>query len=284
MLLKKKDEKLTILLLIALMITFLYVYVSTLINLAKGWYSSDDYSHGFLIIPICLYLIWRKKDRLCLNLREYSNVGLVVVTFSLCAFMASTITGIITLESLSLVLFIGGGIAFLLGMKNFKIMSFPIFFLLFMIPVPDQIYSAATIPLQLFVSKSSVLFLQLFDIPVLREGNVIEMPGHTLEVVQACSGLRSMISLFTLSLLFGYLTLRSNFLRGVVFLASVPIAILTNVIRVITMGVSFHSYNFDLTKGGAHTVVGLVLFIISLTLLYLLQRILSIWDNPLTAE
>ena len=262
-----------------LFLAFLLAFYPVWRQLVLTWYESEEYSHGFLIIPVSLYIIWTKRDRLMFGQGATTALGFFLVVLSLLIYIFSQLSGILTLQSVSMMLFIFSGVYYLFGAKTFKQLLFPLLFLLFMIPIPSQIYSAMTIPLQLFVSKASVGFVKLLEVPVFLEGNIIHLPGQTLEVVQACSGLRSMTSLVTLSAVFAYFTLKTNVLRGILFVAGVPVAVLVNVIRVVMMICAFHFLNYDLTEGTLHTVFGVLIFIISLLLIFLLGRGLSRWDK-----
>jgi exosortase len=178
-----------------------------------------------------------------------------------------------------MVLFIVGSIVFLFGFRILKETLFPLFILLFMIPVPSQIFSAATIKLQLFVSQASSLLVSFLGIPLFREGNVIQLPERTLQVVQACSGLRSLITLLTLSAVFGYFTLRSNLLRTVLFFSGVPIAVFVNIVRVTLLICFLHFLGLDLTHGTAHTWFGLGIFGLALVLLFMIKGLIARWDT-----
>ena len=178
-----------------------------------------------------------------------------------------------------MVLLLAGSVIYLYGLPMLKETLFPLFLLLFMIPFPSQIYSQLTMPLQLFVSKASVGAASLLGLPIHREGNVIRLPDQTLQVVQACSGLRSMISLLALSAIFGYLTLRSNLLRALLFFAGVPAAIFVNIIRVLLLILAFHYFNYDLTHGTIHTTFGIGIFVLALVFLALMRGVLCTWDS-----
>ena len=140
-------------------------------------------------------------------------------------------------------------------------------------------YSSLTIPLQLLVSKISIGVAHLMGVSVLREGNVIHLPQQTLEVVQACSGLRSMMSLLTLSTVFGYLTLNSNLLRGALVLTAVPAAIFVNIVRVTAIILTLYFFNFDLLSGSLHTLTGVFIFLLSLIIIMATRGVFSIWDT-----
>ena len=259
--------------------TFILAYFPVWKRLVLIWYNSDDYSHGFFIIPICIYLLWRKRNVLAEIPNKPSLWGLALVIFSLLMYLFAHFAEIMTIASFSMVLLLAGVMIYFYGGLMFKELLFSLFLLLFMIPVPAQIYSKLTIPLQLFVSRASVDISSLFGLPIYREGNVIHLPGQTLQVVQACSGLRSIISLLTLSAIFAYITLKSNLLRTILFFSGVPVAILVNIIRVLLMIVAFYHFNYDLTTGIAHTVFGMIIFILALISISIIREILSIWDK-----
>ncbi|MBU0993949.1 MAG: exosortase [Proteobacteria bacterium] len=263
---------------------FIIAYFPVLKSLILFWNSSDDYSHGFFIIPISCYIVWQKKDALKKIPASSSFSGLVIVVVSLLIYVLATYAEISTVKSLSIVPFLGGSILYLFGFRMLKAVMFPILFLLFMIPVPGQIYSSLTIPLQLFVSKISVGISSMLGIPIYRDGNVIHLPDHTLQVVQACSGLRSLMSLLTLSAVFGYFTLKSNILRSILFATAIPTAICVNIVRVFMMTAAFYYFQYDLTEGTVHTAFGMIIFILALAIIVLIGKILSIWDNSATQE
>jgi len=179
---------------------------------------------------------------------------------------------------------LAGGVIYFYGFQMFKELLFPLFLMLFMIPVPSQIYATLTIPLQLFVSAVSAGAARILGIPVFREGNVISLPEYTLQVVEACSGLRSMIALLTLSAVFGYLTLRSNFLRTILFVTGIPAAIVVNIFRVLLMIAAFYYFQYDLTLGSVHTVFGVVIFILALAIIAGMKGLLSFWDTSADPE
>ena len=188
-----------------LVLVFVLVFLPTWRNLVLAWSSSDDYSHGFLIVPLCLYVLWLKREQISSSeVRPIWSMTPVVV-FALLLYLVAHYAEILTLAPLAMILFIGASLLFLFGTQIFKLCLFPVFLLVFMVPVPAQIYAALTIPLQLLVSKATAFSAVLMGVPVLREGNVLYLPEHTLQVVQACSGLRSIMALLTLGTVVGYL-------------------------------------------------------------------------------
>jgi len=248
-------------------------------RLILTWYNSGEYSHGFFIVPLCCYIIWRKKDDLAGIPARPSAWGLAIIVFALFIYLFAHFARIMTLTSLSMIMVIAGVPIYFYGFVMFRHLLFPIFLLLFMIPIPLQIYASLTVPLQLFVSKVTVGILSLWNIPIFREGNVIKIPGHTLQIVDACSGLRSMITLLLLGAVLGYLTIKSLFLRMVLFISAVPIAIFVNVVRVLFLIIAYYYFNYDLTIGTIHVLFGLIIFILDLIFIFAVKGVLSIWDR-----
>lgn len=254
---------------------FIFAFFPVWQSLINAWMQSEDYSHAFLILPISMYLAWEKKEQLAQILVSPSWYGLLLVFCSSILFLFAFFAGITTLSSLALVLSIIGIVIGLTGWKITKVLLFPLLFLLLMIPIPSQIYYAATTPLQLLVSQISVSLASLIDVPIYREGNVIHLPNRTLQVVAACSGMRSMIALSTLSLVYGYISLRSNSLRALLVLSALPVAILINIVRVMAMILAFYYYDYNLTDGSPHTYLGLFVFILAMLLIVSIQKIMS---------
>ena len=252
--------------------TFLAAFLPVVTSLFGAWSGSDDNSHGFLVIPIALYIVRRKRESIIVEESACSWPGLVVAALSLAVYLFAQAGEIITLASLTLISFLGGSVIFLFGYRVFRVLLFPLFLLLFMIPVPAQILATLTIPLQMLVTKAAVTLSTLAGIPLYREGNVILHAQGTFEVVQACSGLRSITALLMLGAVFGYFTLGSNFLRTLLFVSAVPIAVLVNILRVFSMVAALHFLGSDLTHGAPHTVLGIVVFGIAVGFFLLVQK------------
>jgi len=278
--LENQEKKLTVYVALFLLVTvFIMVFFPTWKSLFNAWSSSDDYSHGFLIVPLSLYFIWQKKENLAAVTVKPSWFAFPLILLSLVLYLVSQYAGILTLAPFAMILFIGSSVIFLFGCQLFNICLFPLFLLLFMIPVPGQIYAAITIPLQLFVTKVTVFIASSIGIPILREGNVLSLPEHTLQVVQACSGLRSIMTLLTLGIVIAYFSLKSNLLRTILFFLAIPIAILVNVVRVLLMVIAFYYYNFDLATGTIHTVFGGVIFGLAMLLFIFSRRGLALCEK-----
>ena len=262
-----------------LLAIFIIAFFPVWKGLIKGWYNSEEHSHGFFIIPSSLFILWQKKNELSQIPIQPSKWGLVLIIFSLFLYIFAHFAEIRSVASFSMALLLPGVVIYLYGYSMLREILFPLSFLLFMIPIPAQIYSTLTIPLQLFVSKVSVGITHLFSIPVYRTGNVLHLPDRTLQVVQACSGLRSMMSLLALSAMFGYFTLRSNLLRSILFVSGIPAAIIVNIFRIVLIVLAFYYFNYDLVQGTVRTVFGMGIFVLALIIIVFFKGVLSIWDT-----
>lgn len=267
-----KDNRFLIVLLGLFVLVFGIVFSPTWQGLFHAWSSSDDYSHGFLIVPLSLYFVWQKREDLRAATIKTSWFLFPLVLIALFLYLVAQYAEIVTLASLSMIFFLGSSLLFIFGVQVFKLCCFSLFLLFFMVPVPAQIYAIITIPLQLFVTKITVYIASSIGIPILREGNVLYLPEHTLQVVQACSGLRSIMSLLTLGIVIGYVSLKSNLLRTVLTLFAIPIAIFVNIVRVFLMVIAFYYFNFDLAVGMIHLLFGVAIFCLALLLFVLFRK------------
>jgi exosortase len=258
---------------------FLAAFLPVLTGLVQTWAHSDDYSHGFLIVPLAAYILWQKREPLLNAPVRGSWSGLLVATGSLLAYVVAQEGEIETLLSVSMIFFLWGAVIFLFGYSIFRVCLFPLLILFFMIPVPAQIIAALTIPLQLLVTKATALLASSAGIPIYCEGNVIHHSRGTFEVVQACSGLRSITALLTLGAVFGYFSLSSNFLRTILLVSAIPIAIAINILRIFVMVAAINFLGIDLTVGTPHTMLGLVLFGVAVAIFVLIRKGLALWDR-----
>ena len=260
---------------------FVLVFHGRLSALFHTWAANEDYSHGFLIIPISLYLIWRMRQDLT-TLKKYSSKsGLAIIVISLFLYSVGVWGGIATLASVAMVFTIFGIVIYLYGYEVTKRLAFPLFFLLFMIPIPSQIYASLTIPLQLLVTKISTTILAFTGMPVHAEGNLVLLPNNKLQVVNACSGLRSMISILTLSALFGHLMLNSFWSKFCLLLSGIPISIFVNIIRIILLAVLSNFFTMDISSEPFHSLMGVTIFILAFIFLFAFKSVLS-WIEKTT--
>lgn len=258
-----------------LLTAFALLYFPVFIGLVRGWIASDDNSHGFLILPVASYMLWQQRGTLTAQPVDGSWVGLPLAIFSLFMFLFAKLGAVVSLYPVSMITFILSTVIFLFGFSMFRQCLFPLFFLFFMVPVPSQIYAALTNPLQFIVTRITVALASMLGVVVYHEGNVIHLTDMTFQVVQACSGLRSIMSMLTLGAIFGYFTLRTPLMRLILIAAGVPIAIAVNIFRVFSMVIAYNYLKLNLTEGALHTVLGLFVFLLGLLFFILLQKVLA---------
>ena len=241
-------------------------YAPVLMFLAKQWADSEDMGHGFFVPIVAGFIVWQRRAALAAIKPVVNYWGLVVVVFGALFMVLGTLGAQIFIARVAFLISLAGIVLFMGGTQMTKAVAFPLFLLLFMIPIPSMIYARITLPLQLFASAVAENILALLGIPVLRDGNVLELASQRLSVVEACSGIRSLLSLSFLSLVYGYFFDRKAWMRWVLLAATIPIAIAANATRVTLTGL-ISEYRTDLAEGFFHTLEGLVLFGVSLALL-----------------
>ena len=260
----------------ALALSATLLYWPVLVRLVSDWRTDDNYSHGFLIVPIAAYLAWERRARLASAVPRPSMLGLLVALGSLATLVAGLLGAELFLTRVSLIGLVAGSVLFLLGWNHLRILFFPIAFLLLMVPIPAIIFNQIAFPLQLIASRFGEVVVRLFDIPVLREGNVITLANTQLEVAEACSGIRSLISLLTLGIVYGYFMDRRTWVRVIVALATVPVAIVANGLRVAGTGVAAHYYGPEAAQGFFHTFSGWIVFLAAFVMLFVVQRLVQV--------
>jgi exosortase len=253
-----------------------WLYSSILFHLAKQWSNDPNFSHGFFVPAFSLFVLWQDRDRLAREPRDPSSWGLLIVVFALVVLVAGVLGAELFLSRVSLLLLIAGLVIFLRGWHWFRAVLFPWAVLFLMIPIPEIVFSQITFPLQILASKVAALLLPLLGVPVLREGNVINLPAMPLEVVEACSGIRSLLSLVTLAIIYGYLVETRTWVRVVLALAAIPIAVAANSLRIVGTGLLVQYWDPDKAEGFFHTFSGWLIFVVALAMLFLFHRLLVI--------
>jgi exosortase A len=271
----ERYNKINILSLIIFLIAFGFLYWQTIYRMVIIWQNDSNYSHGFLIPFIAGYILWQKRDRIKNVAASPSNLSILIVIAGLLVYLIGNLSGESYTMRFSMLIVLAGTILFTYGIGLFKVVSFPFFYLIFMLPLPYILYDSVAFPLKLFVSKISVDFLKLIDVLVLREGNIIYLADTTLEVVDACSGIRSIISLLALSTFLAYLTQKKWIKRIVLVVLAVPIAIFVNSLRVIGTGVLADKYGAEVAEGFFHEFAGLMIFGVAIVMLVLSAIILG---------
>lgn len=245
-------------------------------KLVNDWSVDENYSHGFLIVPIALYLVWERRTKLAAEPLRPSALGLLVVVGSIAVLAAGILGAELFLTRIALLGTLVGAVLFLAGWTWLRILAFPLAFLLLMVPIPAIIFNQVAFPLQLLASRFGEASLMLAGVPVLREGNVITLSNTSLEVAEACSGIRSLISLLTLAIVYGYLIEQRTWARVALALASIPVAIVANGVRVAGTGIAAHYVGPEAAQGFFHTFSGWLVFVVAFVLLFAVQRLISL--------
>jgi exosortase len=254
---------------------FALVYWDVVAKLVLAWYTDDNYSHGFLIVPLALYLAWERRARFRSAEMRPSAIGLVVVAASLAVLMGGILGSELFTTRVSIIGTLVGVLLFLFGWARLRVLAFPVALLLLMIPIPSIIFNQIAFPLQIFASRVGESALEVVNIPVLREGNVLILANTTLEVAEACSGIRSLVSLITLAIVFGYFTDSRPWVRALIAVSAIPIAVLTNGARVAGTGIAAHYYGAAAAEGFFHEFAGWLVFMSAFVLLGLVQQLIA---------
>lgn len=253
----------------------LLVYWGVLAGLVEAWSTDDNYSHGFFIVPLAAYFAWERRRAFAAAPVRPAWVGLVVVAGSLLMLAGGLLGAELFLSRVSIVFALAGSLLFLFGWPRLRIVLFPLAFLLLMVPLPALIFNKIAFPLQLVASHVGEYTISSLEIPILREGNVLILANATLEVAEACSGIRSLVSLFTLGIVFGYFVDQRPWVRAVIALSAIPVAILANGLRVASAGVAAHNFGAAGVEGLFHEFSGWVVFIVAFLMMLGLQRLLQ---------
>lgn len=260
-------------------IALLLVYLPVIYDLLTVWYEDANYSHGFLVPLISAYLIWNKRRELSAIQMSIEKSGLIYIVIGSLLFIVGNAASEYFTVRFALIFTLFGLIYFYFGTDIIRRTWFEILFLLFMIPVPYVIYFSATFPMQLLASKVTVFLLDGLGMPIIRQGNIIHLANQSLEVAEACSGLRSLISLLALGAIYAYLTQKRFSGKIILFSATVPIAVIGNTFRVFITTIIVYAFEIDVTVEPVHSILGTSVFAVALILLLvsgaLLKRMLK---------
>src|SRR6266852_7893258 len=291
-----------------------FVYFTVLLKLGRDWWSDENYSHGLLVPFVIGFILWHERKRLAAaQVQPQVWLGVAGVSVALVMLWAGVAGAELFVQRMSIVLMLASVAIYFWGFRLLSLLAVPLTLFVLSIPIPQIVFNKIAFPLQLFASQCAVSAMQLFDISVLRQGNVIElMPlgAHEpkrLAVVEACSGIRSLMTLVTLAVVYAYFTgprrgpkggdqgLRSSWFRNfaiwrslILVVAAVPIAILTNALRVSGTGVLAHYYGTRVADGFFHTFSGWVIYVVAALLLFatgwVIDRAVKVFSSGVAAE
>jgi exosortase len=250
------------------------VYFPILSKLVLQWSTDDDVSHGFFVPLVAGYIAWQRREKL-LNMEwkpAWWGIGLLIWA-GLQAYLGM-LGAELFLQRTAFLFSLVGVLLILGGTAVVRQLAFPLLLLPFMIPLPTVVYNQITFPLQLFASWVAEKSLDVLNIPVIRDGNILELASQKLSVAEACSGIRSLLSLTFLSQVYAYFFDRKLWMRWVLLVATIPIAIIANSARVTLTGV-FSEIDPSLAEGFFHEAEGWVIFVVALVILVVVHQLLN---------
>jgi exosortase len=251
------------------------LYAPILKALVLQWWSDPDYGHGFFVPIISGYVLWHQRARWTNSEVKPSNFGFLVMLAGIVLLLGGSLGAELFTSRFSLLVLLAGMVLFLAGWKRLRAVSFPLGFLVLMIPIPVIIYNQITFPLQLLASRVATFWLEAMQVPVLREGNVLILPNYSLEVVEACSGVRSLMTLITLAVAYAYFVESRRWVRYALPVLMVPIAIVSNAFRIMGTGVLTYHLGPVAAEGFFHEFSGWIIFLVALVLMLFCHMILN---------
>ena len=245
--------------------------------MVKVWYTDSDYSHGFLIPFISAYIIWTNREKIFTIRIKPDNLGLLVLFIGLSVYILGIIGAEFFTMRFSMIPVILGIVYYLCGREMVKNVLLPVGFLVCMIPIPAIVFNLVAFPLKLFAANIATFVIQFINIPVIRDGNIIHLTDLSLEVADACSGIRSLMSMIALGVAYAYIFQKSMLKRTILVLCIVPITIITNVARVTGTGILAHYVGPAAAQGFFHEFAGIVVFLVAFAMFISVATILRIW-------
>lgn len=255
------------------------LYAPVISGLLRQWYEDPNYSHGFVVPLFSVFLLWMDRSRLLKIPLKPSNLGLVGIAGSIVLLILGSLAAELFVSRMSFLILLWSIVVFFAGWQMLRSCAFPLGFLVFMIPLPAIIYYQITFPLQLLASWFAGVSLDLLQVPALRDGNIIVLPNYTMEVAEACSGIRSLFSLLAVACAYTHLTERSNWKRVLLVVLMIPIAILSNGLRIVGTGVLTYLYGQRYAEGFFHMFAGWMIFLTAFVFLLFAHRLIALFGR-----
>ncbi len=251
-------------------LAILACYASTLRGMFAQWWTDEDMSHGFLVPIVILWIVWRERERWRTLRTEPNGWGFALLALAAGLQFAGALGVGLFVSSLAFLVSVVGAVLCLGGLGWLRALAFPLVLVLFMLPKLAIVYNQATLPLQLLASRIAAGILTFAGIGVIREGNILDVGGHRVAVVEACNGIRYLLSLGFMAVVFAYLSDSKPWMRSALLMAAVPVAILANGVRVAVAG-----WLPSLESGVPHAVAGWFIFVLCLATLILLRQLVN---------
>jgi exosortase len=255
-------------------ILLIVAYYPILKHLVWQWSNDEDVGHGFFVPVVAGYIVWQRREQLMALAWKPAWWGIALLVWGALQAYIGTLGAELFLQRSAFLISLVGMLLVLGGTALVREVAFPLLLLPFMIPIPTVVYNQITFPLQLFASRVAEILLSAIDIPVLREGNVLELASQKLSVAEACSGIRSLLSLSFLALVYAYFFDRKVWMRWALFFGVLPIAILANAGRVTITGI-LSERDPELARGFFHELEGFIIFAIALAMLFILHVLIN---------
>jgi exosortase len=254
------------------------VYAPILYYMVLHWRAVEDYSHGFLVAPLAIFFAYERRQDLARAKIEGTWLGLVPLLLGALSLTIGRLGVELTSMRVGFVLTLIGLVLLLFGRQVFKVLAFPLLFLFLMVPLPQSLVNVIAFPLQLLAAQAAVATLHLLGVPALLEGNIIHLANAELFVAEACSGLRSLMALVTLGVVFAKFFRDSMPERVIIVVSTIPIAIFVNALRVGLTGILTYNFGRDVATGFIHEFQGLITFSLAFMLLLAEAQLLArIW-------
>jgi len=262
-----------------LILLFFGLYYQIIFYMVKVWYTDSDYSHGFLIPFISAYILWTNREKISTIRIKPDNFGLLVLFIGLFLYILGVTGAEFFTMRFSMIPVILGMVYYLCGREMVKSVLLPVGFLVCMIPIPAIVFNIVAFPLKLLAANIATNVIQFLNIPVVRDGNIIHLTDLSLEVADACSGIRSLMSMIALGVAYTYIFQKGLLKRVILVLCIVPITIIANVARVTGTGILSHYMGPAAAQGFFHEFAGIVVFLVAFAMFISVATILRMWKT-----
>jgi len=266
--------------------SFLAAYFPTFKSLLDGPWQTEQEGHGPLIVAAALWLVWQSREKLkSTPLSPAPRAGWAVLLSGLVLMFLARTQGVLTVETFSAIPVLVGCVLLLAGLTVFRVLAFPIFFLFFAVPMPDWLIDAATVPLKVFISDVVTQGLYAMGYPIAQNGVMIMIGSYQLLVKDACSGMNSIFALSAIGVFYVYAFRWDTKIRGLLILAAIiPITIVANFIRVVSLVLIAYYGGIDALEGTLHDLTGIGLFVVAVALMFLFDGFLGLLAKLLRAR